>query len=555
MKARKQATMRREYLRTANELQRMLLMLHTRSRAATSIQSAWRGWRQRQLFLPVWRQYQEQKAALVLQRAWRCAQAHALLPKLRAELPRLRAQRAWQKAVGLVQAAQRRQRLEAARREVAVLALQSAVRGWLVRREVSKQLAGIRRFQALWRGYKVRKTCGRASRDARRRIAAAAAAVQPQRRIGVRTREALNVLLASKQCSQVITAVAAIEFSTRYSKACCVLMVDNGGVAALLEFMRSCNRSKPHMEMLGHALACLANICRWPDLLPGVLHAPDCIIVLSERLQMFRDTEDIFMATVGILSALVRSDVGALQVAVSAPSAIKLWEGICQLLNRKMDMERRYIERLEGQKGSDVTAREATRKMVSAATQLDALEKVAARVDGIAAAHGVEVQHMQRPHQLPAGGAAAGKAGAADAAEHQEQEGLVPRSASAVVQPNLWQPKNTIVRGAFKESVATRTGMLAAVAAGVPVGQSAAGGGAAAGGLGAGVNVGGASAAGMMTKGDMFAAAGAGGDAASRRLVGPDVLLAAMQQQQQMLTQSADQECRIDQSHKQHRGR
>jgi hypothetical protein len=61
-------------------------------------------------------------------------------------------------------------------------------------------------LQALWRGYKVRKTCGRASRDARRRIAAASAAVQPQRRIGVRTREALNVLLASKQCSQVSVA-------------------------------------------------------------------------------------------------------------------------------------------------------------------------------------------------------------------------------------------------------------------------------------------------------------------------------------------------------------
>lgn len=61
---------------------------------------------------------------------------------------------------------------------------------------------------------------------------------------------------------QVITAVAAIEFSTRYSKACCQLMVDSEGIKALLEFMRSCNRSKPHMEMLGHALACLANICR-----------------------------------------------------------------------------------------------------------------------------------------------------------------------------------------------------------------------------------------------------------------------------------------------------
>lgn len=61
---------------------------------------------------------------------------------------------------------------------------------------------------------------------------------------------------------QVITAVAAIEFSTRYSKACCKLMVDSSGVSALLAFMRSCNRSKPHVEMLGHALACLANICR-----------------------------------------------------------------------------------------------------------------------------------------------------------------------------------------------------------------------------------------------------------------------------------------------------
>jgi hypothetical protein len=423
---------------------------------------------------------------------------------------------------------------------------------------------------------------------------------------------------------------------------------------------------------------------------------------------IFDTLQDIFMATVGILSALVRSDAGALQVARSAPSAIKLWEGICQLLNRKMDMERRYIERLEGesacagfivviyggvvcwrlcrcsqwacaacsvvvggggggvmcwrsgdaanghalppvlllvvwwwcyvleigcrssrglwrvrhwgmllvaaalagektcacctspvltsppgscvvcaaalvsfallhlhlttagQKGSDVTAREATRKMVSAATQLDALEKVAARVDSIAAANGVEVQHMQRPHQLPAAGAAAGKAGAADAAEHQEQEGLVPRSASAVVQPNLWQPKNTIVRGAFKESVATRTGMLAAAAAaaGVPLGQSMAGVNAAAAGMsaGGGVSMAGAAAAavpGMVGKADMFgsgaaaaAAAGVGGgDAAARRLVGPDVLLAAMQQQQQMLTQSADQECRIDQSHKQHRGR
>jgi hypothetical protein len=56
------------------------------------------------------------------------------------------------------------------------------------------------------------------------------------------------------------------------------------------------------------------------------------------------------MAAVAILSVLVKADEGALHVARSAPGAMKLWEGICQLLARKMDMERKYIERLEGER-------------------------------------------------------------------------------------------------------------------------------------------------------------------------------------------------------------
>ncbi|KAF8065931.1 Aspm [Scenedesmus sp. PABB004] len=518
MQGRKQARMRREYVRTAGELQKMLLMLHTRSRAATTIQAAWRGWRQRAAFAPVWHAHRTLTAAGVLQRAWRCARARAELPRLRAELPRRRAVAAWRRALAAARAHLAEQRAEAARREAAALVIQSAVRGWQVRRVTSRQLAGVRRFQALWRGHRVRKTCGRASRDARRRIAAvsAAAASAPQRRIGVRTREALDVLLASRQCSQVITAVAAIEFSTRYSRACCALMVDAGGVAALLSFMASCNRSRPHVEMLGHALACLANIARWPELLPGVLTAPDCVMVLSERLQMFRDTEDIFMATVAILACLVRSDEGALEAARRAPGAVKLWEGVAQLLARKMDMERRYIERLEGQKGSDVTAREATRKLVSAATQLDALQQVLARVECVAAAHGLELPRLARPGQ-PGGGHGGSGGGAGEAREGEE---LVPRNPAAIAAPNHWQPKNTIVRGAFRESVATRAHAAAAASAAAAAAAAA-------------------------------AAPAAGGDAGARGVAGPDVLLAAVQK-----LGSADQELRgSDQSHKQSRAR
>jgi hypothetical protein len=70
--------------------------------------------------------------------------------------------------------------------------------------------------QAAWRGYKVRAASGRAGRETRRRLAAAhaAAAAAPHKRIGVRAREALTVLLGSKQCSQV-------GMHRQYSGACC----------------------------------------------------------------------------------------------------------------------------------------------------------------------------------------------------------------------------------------------------------------------------------------------------------------------------------------------
>lgn len=43
--------------------------------------------------------------------------------------------------------------------------------------------------------------------------------------------------------------------------------------------------------MLRLALAVLHNVARWRELVPAVLDAPDCVAVLSERLQMFRDME------------------------------------------------------------------------------------------------------------------------------------------------------------------------------------------------------------------------------------------------------------------------
>jgi hypothetical protein len=207
--------------------------------------------------------------------------------------------------------------------------------------------------QAVWRGWILRKRDSQRKKEARRKISAANKLAQkaPHKQLGVRCREALDVLLASRNlttvcsqpllpllppclcscccpccppvsapaaasaaypclsspptpslghtpdatsahpCLQALAAVEAVELSTRYSRSCCKLMVENGGFSALLLFVRGCNRSKPHVEMLKRILAILAHVCRYPELVRGVFESDDCVSILSERLQFFRDIE------------------------------------------------------------------------------------------------------------------------------------------------------------------------------------------------------------------------------------------------------------------------
>ena len=59
--------------------------------------------------------------------------------------------------------------------------------------------------QALWRGYRVRRSSGRPLAEMRRKLRAAseAGAQAPHKTIGVRLREALGVLLAKKEPEKV----------------------------------------------------------------------------------------------------------------------------------------------------------------------------------------------------------------------------------------------------------------------------------------------------------------------------------------------------------------
>lgn len=58
--------------------------------------------------------------------------------------------------------------------------------------------------------------------------------------------------------------------------------------------------------------------------------------------------EDVFMNTMSVLQVVLEPRGHALEVA-KMPNIIKQWEGIAQIILRKIDMEQKYIARLEGE--------------------------------------------------------------------------------------------------------------------------------------------------------------------------------------------------------------
>ena len=72
--------------------------------------------------------------------------------------------------------------------------------------------------------------------------------------LAYRTTLALKTLLRERQINPLINALSNLGVTTRFSQRCCVRLVEQKGVSIILELMRNCNRSKPHQELLRHAI-------------------------------------------------------------------------------------------------------------------------------------------------------------------------------------------------------------------------------------------------------------------------------------------------------------
>ncbi|KAL6765370.1 hypothetical protein V8C86DRAFT_2458344 [Haematococcus lacustris] len=414
-----------------------------RWQAAHKLQAWWRGVMVRRqhgnVLLAVRQRRLHSKAAAVIQRAFRAHLQQARYLRQRQALAVITQAVPMFRARMLVLVARR----AAATQAAAATVMQSQWRARCAMRAKAVALHNIVRVQALWRGWKVRRNDGRAKAEARRKLTAAAAvaARNPNKTLGARVRDALEQLKSRKDPAQLSQALQSMETGSSYSLACCELIVESRGVAGLLRLMRGLNRSKPHVDLLLRMLAVMSHICRHAHLVPAVFASEDCIPTLSERLQFFRDQEDVFMAAMSVVVKLLGPPGHALAVA-KMPSVVKTWEGIGQIVSRRIDMERKYIHRLEGQKGSDASAKEATRKLLAAAKQLEAMQAIISQVTHEARLHGVQVEHHNTvPHALSHSALPLGP----DTARVPED--VVP---AATARTHTWQPKNTVVRNVLR---------------------------------------------------------------------------------------------------------
>eukprot|EP00617_Octactis_speculum_P013960 CAMPEP_0185752224 /NCGR_PEP_ID=MMETSP1174-20130828/11031_1 /TAXON_ID=35687 /ORGANISM="Dictyocha speculum, Strain CCMP1381" /LENGTH=341 /DNA_ID=CAMNT_0028429585 /DNA_START=115 /DNA_END=1140 /DNA_ORIENTATION=+ len=197
--------------------------------------------------------------------------------------------------------------------------------------------------QARLRGVQARQRSAKSRRIHRVRLKIAAAAERarrsPELRLGNKTREALKILMKARMLSQVSKAMQVLETSTRLSPVCCASFCAAGAAGTLLTFIRMCNRSLPHLQLLRLALLILKNVTRLHHLVPpgmemiGGAKAGKLVEILVDIVQNFRDKESVFVVAVGLVSDLASRNRGVLTVCRS-PEVRRRVTGVLVILER-----------------------------------------------------------------------------------------------------------------------------------------------------------------------------------------------------------------------------
>ena len=198
----------------------------------------------------------------------------------------------------------------------------------------------------------------------------------PELRLGNRAQAAITTLMESKRLTEALQGCSILEQSTSYSHVICELLVSSTAVPKLFRFIRSCNRSKPHMELVNTILGILNNIARYHWLTSSIADVPGAVLTLVEQLQTFRDKREPYVLCIGILRSVFSDGHG--RESIEDKDEVKRRIGlIVEYHKRRAAMERKCIA--YAKPGSSIASLvEAKRKLSDSVAQGEALAALAA---------------------------------------------------------------------------------------------------------------------------------------------------------------------------------
>lgn len=176
---------------------------------------------------------------------------------------------------------------------------------------------------------------------------------EERKKIQKKTRKGMNILLTSKQMTSVMKACADLDNATTVSEKSCRSMCHEGVLLQLMHLIKTCNRSEPHVKLLVHMLNILINVSK--DVYRGeyVFNTNECIDILVEQLQMYRDKPEIFLRAMKILEQLTVPNntenecslqFQRMQKLRDMHGTVKRIHGVAALLEGKYKLEKKFEE-------------------------------------------------------------------------------------------------------------------------------------------------------------------------------------------------------------------
>eukprot|EP00210_Caulerpa_lentillifera_P009279 g8844.t1 len=270
-----------------------------------------------------------------------------------------------------VEVIQKKWKTHQKRREKAASLIQKAFQDWKVKLREMRRAVAAKKIQASWKGYRVRAKAPKEIKRAASRIRSATrrARLTPSKTLGARCKEAVQIVKNNTNVEPTFMALASLEMGTMYSQGCCEDLVSSRALVPLLRIMTKCNRSAEHQVAFARGLTILKHLCKYNGLTRKVFKAADCLETLSERMQYYRDCPAIFLQIVEVFRGLMKVPENYNELSENV-FVVKQLNSVWSLLSRKVDIERKYIIKLEADKASDTAAKRATEKAFIASNQL-----------------------------------------------------------------------------------------------------------------------------------------------------------------------------------------